>query len=98
MDAGEPQAGCLRSQGSSRRIVVDDFYDRGKADLYDLAIGTLDFDARRGQGLGSLHAAHDAADAMTIFSHDLDVGFAVERPQRRQGLGYFHSVAFTKTN
>lgn len=83
--------------GSSRRIVIDDFYDRGKRDLYDLAIGPLDFYARRGQGLGGLHTAHDAADAVTVLSHDLNVGLAVKRLQRRQGPGYFHSVAF-KTN
>ena len=74
--------------------MIDDLDNRGEADLDDLAISALDFYARRGQGLGSLHTADDAADAITIFSYDLNVAFAVKRLQRRQGPGYFHLVAF----
>jgi hypothetical protein len=90
---GAPCERDVRGSSSTRRIVIDDFDDRGKRDLYDLAIGALDFYARRGQGLGTLHAAHHAAHSMPIARHDFYIAFAVERLQRRQGFGHFHSIS-----
>src|SRR5713226_693735 len=89
-NGGELRRGRQRSQ-LARWIVIDDFDDRRERDLHNLAVGAFDLDARRGQRLSCFHAAHDAAHALAIPRHNLNVAFAVERSQRRQGLGDFHS-------
>jgi len=76
--------------------VIDDLDDGRERDLHNFAITALDLHAGRSEGLGSFHAAHDAADAMTVAGYNLDVAFAVQRLQRRQSLGDFHSVTFAK--
>src|SRR5713226_2095534 len=81
-------------RASTRWIVVDDFDDCRERNLYNLAVSTFDLDARRGQRLGCFHAAHDPAHAVSIARHNLDICFAVKRPQRRQGLSNFHSESF----
>ena len=82
-----------RAQCSYGRIVIDDFDDGGKRNLYHLAIGALDFHAGRSQRLRGFHAEHDAAHAMAIARYNLDIGFAVKRSERRQGPGNFHSIS-----
>jgi GNAT superfamily N-acetyltransferase len=81
-------------RNSSRWIVINDLDDGGERYPYDLAVGALDSYAGRAEGLAGFHAAHDTADAMPVAGHNLDIAFAVKRPQRGQGLGDFHSVAF----
>lgn len=75
----------------TRWIVVDDFDDFPKRNLYQLAVGAFDLDGRRSQRLGCFHAAHDPAHAVSIARHYLDICFAVKLSQRRQGLSNFHS-------
>src|SRR5205807_8490523 len=76
--------------GLSRGIVIDDFGNRRERNLYDLAVGALDLDARRRQRLRRFHAAHDAADAVALLRHDLNIAFAVEWLKRCQRPGDFH--------
>jgi hypothetical protein len=78
---------CLRA---FRGIEVSYFGDGGKLDLDDLAICTLDLNARRGQCLSSFHAPNDTPDALSVGGYDFDVVFAVQGLKGRKGLGYFH--------
>lgn len=58
--------------------MIDDFDNRRERDFYNLAVSPLDFNSRDGQRLGSFHAAHDAADAVTITRHDFNIALAVQ--------------------
>jgi hypothetical protein len=71
-------------------VMVFDFGYGGKRYLYDLAVLTLHLHARRGQGLSGFHAPNDASDALAIERDDLDIVFAVERPERRECFCHFH--------
>ena len=43
-----PTRRSLGARAAGHRIVIDDLDDGGKRDLYDLSVGTFDFDAGRG--------------------------------------------------
>jgi hypothetical protein len=58
-------------------VVVFYLCDIGKRDFDDLAVCTLDLDARRGEGLSGFHAANDAAYAPAVACDNLDVVFAI---------------------
>ena len=76
---------------SGTRIVVFDFSDRGKRNLYNFAIGTLDLHTRCRQGLGGFHAAHNPTDPTPVDGDNFDVVLTVERLEGRESFGYFHS-------
>lgn len=59
-------------------VVVYDFGDDRERNFDDLAVGALDFDARRGQRLRHLHTVNDATYALAVGRDDLDIVFAVE--------------------
>lgn len=71
--------------------MILDFDDGGEGDLYDLAARNLHLDARRGEGLGRLHAANRAAHPPAVSRNDLYVVLAVKWLQSCECLGYFHS-------
>ena len=58
-------------------VMVFDFGDRGKRYLNDLAISAFDLDARGCECLSGFHAADKAPHALTIYSYNLDIVFAV---------------------
>ena len=70
--------------------MIFNFRDRRERNLHDLAIGDLNLDAGRGEGLGSLHAANCATHAPAVRCDDLYVILAVEWLQSRERLCYFH--------
>ena len=70
--------------------MVYDFNDRHKRYLDYFTVGALDFDARLGQCLGCLHAAHRSPNARAVVRNYLDVIFTVERLKSRQSFSYFH--------
>jgi hypothetical protein len=78
-----------------RGIEVDYFSDAGKSYLNYFAIGRLDFHARCGQCLRSLHAANNAPDTLTVGGDYLDIIFAVKRLKGRKGLGNFHDYQYS---
>lgn len=70
--------------------MVNDLYDVGEGDFDDFAVGALNLDAGLGEGLCGLHAADDAAHAISVFGDDFDIIFIIERPERRESFCYFH--------
>jgi len=58
-------------------VVVFYFCDVGEWDLDDLAVCTLDLDARGGEGLSGFHATNDTADTPPVARDDLNVVFAI---------------------
>jgi len=72
--------------------MVDNLDDGRERDFHNLAVRPLDLNAGRGQCLSGLHAADDAAHTITVARHNFDVAFAIERLERRQGPGNFHSA------
>lgn len=71
-------------------IMIYDFGDGRERYLDDLAISPLNLDARCRQCLRRFHAANDTANAVTVARDDLDIIFAVERPQGCEGFSNFH--------
>jgi len=76
------QKHLLRTIGN-KLVVVFNLGDRRKWDLYDLAIGTFNFDARSGKGLGGFHAPNRAAHAPPVERYNLDIVLAVKRLECR---------------
>ncbi len=72
--------------------MISDLRDIRERDLDDLAAFALDLYAGGGQGLRRLHALDDAAHALAVRGHDLDIVLAVKWLKRSQGFGDFHYV------
>ena len=70
--------------------MILDLCDRRKRNLHDLAIGDLNLNTGRCEGLGGLHAANCATHAPAVRRDDLHVVLAVEWLQSRERLCYFH--------
>src|ERR1041385_853300 len=63
---------------SETAVMIFDFRDRRERDLYNFTVCALHLDARCSQCLSSLHAAHNAAHALSINRDDLYVVLAVK--------------------
>lgn len=74
-------------------VVIFDFGDLGKGDLYNFAVCTFHLDARCGEGLSGFHAAYHAAHALAVNRNNLNVVFAVKWLQGSQGFSYFHVLS-----
>jgi hypothetical protein len=74
-------------------VTVFDFSNCGERYLHYLAVGTLNLDARSRQCLRGFHAPHNAAYPPAFKRDDLDIVFAIERPEYRQSFGDFHGVS-----
>lgn len=60
-------------------VVVFDFGDCWKRNLYDPAVGAKYFDAGGGQGLSAFHTPNRASDSPPISSDDFYVVSAIQR-------------------
>lgn len=78
---------------SNELIPVFDFSDGGERYLNYLTVGALNLDARSRQGLCGFHAPNNAAHSPAFKRYYLDIVFAVERLECRQGFSDFHVVA-----
>jgi hypothetical protein len=70
--------------------MVFDLGNRRKRYLHDFTVRAFHFDARSRECLSSLHAANGAPHALAINRYNLNIGFAVQRLQGREGFSYFH--------
>src|SRR5947209_18525786 len=82
-----------KSKIKNSTVVINDLRDGGEGDFDEFAVGALDLDAGACERLRLLEAADDAAHARARLGDDLDVVLAVERLERSQCLGHFHSCS-----
>ena len=74
----------------TNQIMVLDFSYGGKRYLDDFPARAFYFDTGGCQGLRGFHALDDAADSLAVDGDDLNIVFAVERLEGRQGFSNFH--------
>jgi len=70
--------------------MIDDFHDRRKRDLNNLSVGTLHLYTRRSERLRSRHTSDDTSHSISVAGNNLNIWFAIKRPQGRQRFGNFH--------
>lgn len=71
--------------------MIFNFRNIRKGNFHDLPVRNLHLYARRGEGLGSLHAFNCPAHPPAISRDDLHVVFAIKWLESRECFGNFHN-------